>query len=224
MCVFKKNIFLYKMDTPKQWIALTQHPNFEITTPSSGDFIFRKKLTTGASYHYINQNFNKKSGYFYVRLEKHIPVHRAIAEQFIDNTENSPYATHINGDKTDNRVENIAWVVKRNRKERARQNVFIGELPDGYEAFTEYTVKPERVNSSGETIPADVRRFDNLFIKWDEGLPCFLIHNAQTHQCQTVKHDKQNPNCVKIYDQNHKLTSITFSKIQRELLEEAPQE
>jgi hypothetical protein len=151
-----------------------------------------------------------------VKLETHIPLHKVIAEQFIDNPDECLHATHINADKTDNRIENLAWVVKSIQKKRVRQNVFTGELPEGYIAFTEYTVRPERTDSSGEIIPADVRQFDNVFIKWEEEKPSFIIYDATAERCQYVKHDKQNPNCVKFYDHNHKLTSVTFTKCSRE--------
>lgn len=53
------------------------------------------------------------SGYYQIMLGRKtspLYVHRLVAETFIENPNNLPQVDHINGDKLDNRVENLRWV------------------------------------------------------------------------------------------------------------------
>ena len=64
------------------------------------------------------------AGYLIVNIHKErkmksVSIHRLVAETLIPNPENKREVNHINGNKTDNRIENIEWCTSSENKTHA---------------------------------------------------------------------------------------------------------
>lgn len=99
----------------------------------------------------LNNHFLKgsiRNGYHYYQLtgkgwKKNFPAHRLVAEAFLDNVERLPIVHHKNGDKLDNKVDNLEWVTySKNAIEVIRQVPRTNKRPK-YEYYNGNIVEDE---------------------------------------------------------------------------------
>ena len=78
----------------------------------------------------LSKNINSTNGYVYVFLcnngkYRNIRVHRLVAEAFIPNPNNLPQINHKDGNKQNNKVDNLEWCTcQENIRHAIKNNLF----------------------------------------------------------------------------------------------------
>ena len=98
------------VDDAREYYSISSHGRVISYRPRNGVYT---GINTNSGLMRKVQRF--KTGYLYIGLrydngEKKILLHRAIAITFIDNPHNHPQVNHIDGNKENNRIDNLEWV------------------------------------------------------------------------------------------------------------------
>lgn len=124
-----------------KYLKVSTMGRFMNTKPYSIQRNIQYKDRSGQPRNKIINGTVQSNGYLYIQ---HMGVlyrsHRLVAETFISNPYNKPYVNHKNGNKLDNRVENLEWVTaKENTIHAINNNLF--DIKSHYELNKEKLIQ-----------------------------------------------------------------------------------
>lgn len=97
-----------------------------VRNDDTGKFL---KGTILHTYRYINFRWNGK--------QKNKSIHRLVAETFLPNPDNLPYVHHIDGNRLNNKLENLKWVSEKENRAEA-------PMLSGYKKYDDKIINKEQ--------------------------------------------------------------------------------
>lgn len=110
------------------WKTLDRNSNYQVSTSGCVRSLDREVTDSlGRTRKYLGtllKPSKDENGYLLVRISKNghtkrVFVHRLVAEAFIENPDHKPTVNHIDGDKTNNSVDNLEWATYKENRDHA---------------------------------------------------------------------------------------------------------
>lgn len=130
-----------------------------------------------------------KTGYVVVNLNKNGKrkvgkVHRLVAEAFIPNVTNKPQVNHIDGDKTNNNVDNLEWCTNRENQIHAVRTGLTHHTEKQRKSFDKI-----RIDNSKKVIQMDLEGNEiKLWNSMEEAAKYIGICRSGISECCSGKH------------------------------------
>ena len=102
----------------EKYIVINEFDNYAISNLGNIKNIKKGNILTP----YLNTNGYLTYTFCQNGVKKTFRLHRLVALYFIDNPNNLPYVNHKDGDKTNNKVENLEWCTAKENDAHARSS------------------------------------------------------------------------------------------------------